>query len=175
MEGVPYCEIEVMKTVMPLVATSTGIVTHLLQPGAALETGDEVCAVEVEDPSSVKVSEPFTGEFTRFEARKLTGALKADSALVQFKVNSAGIIQILAGYDFTANGDPVTPLMQVIGTARLAADDFAETKEAVSSRADAEALAELAAIEGCSGLPCRRSWRAKTRRRRRGKTASPSP
>ena len=23
-EGVPYCEIEVMKTVMPLVATSTG-------------------------------------------------------------------------------------------------------------------------------------------------------
>ena len=150
-EGVPYCEIEVMKTVMPLVATSTGIVTHLLQPGAALETGDEVCAVEVEDPSSVKVSEPFTGEFTRFEARKLTGALKVDSALVKFKVNSAGIIQILAGYDFTANDDPVTPLLQVIGTARLAADDFAETKEAVSSRADAEALAELAAIEALLG------------------------
>ena len=150
-EGVPYCEIEVMKTVMPLVATSTGAVTHLLQPGAALETGDEVCAVEVEDPSSVKVSEPFTGEFTRFEARKLTGALKGDSALVKFNVNSAGIIQILAGYDFTANDDPVTPLLQVIGTARLAADDFAETKEAVSSRADAEALAELAAIEALLG------------------------
>ena len=150
-EGVPYCEIEVMKTVMPLVATSTGIVTHLLQPGAALETGDEVCAVEVEDPSSVKVSEPFTGEFTRFEARKLTGALKGDSALVKFNVNSAGIIQILAGYDFTANDDPVTPLLQVIGTARLAADDFAETKEAVSSRADAAALAELVAIEALLG------------------------
>ena len=107
--------------------------------------------MEVEDPSSVKVSEPFTGEFTRFEARKLTGALRGDSALVKFNVNSAGIIQILAGYDFTANDDPVTPLLQVIGTARLAADDFAETKEAVSSRADAAALAELAAIEALLG------------------------
>ena len=146
-EGTPYCEIEVMKTVMPLIATSTGIITHLLQPGASLETGDEVCAVQVEDPSSVRVSEPFVGEFTSFQARKLTGSLKLDSALVTHNLNSAGIIQILAGYDFTGNDDPVSPLLKVIGTARLAADDFAETKEAVSSRADTESLAELAAIE----------------------------
>eukprot|EP00982_Pelagococcus_subviridis_P001048 8567-Pelagococcus_subviridis.AAC.1 len=63
-EGVAYCEIEVMKTVMPLMATSTGVVAHKVQPGSALETGDELCAVAVEDPSAVKVSQPFSGEFT---------------------------------------------------------------------------------------------------------------
>ena len=147
-EGTPYCEIEVMKTVMPLIATSTGCITHLLQPGASLETGDEVVSVLVEDLTCVKVSEPFAGAFTVFEPRKLTiGSLKKNSALVTHTSNHAGIIQILAGYDFTGNDDPVTPLLSVIGTACLAADDFAETKQAVSSRADSESLAELAAIE----------------------------
>ena len=44
-EGVAYCEIEVMKTVMPLLATSTGTITQLVQPGAALEPGDALCNV----------------------------------------------------------------------------------------------------------------------------------
>jgi acetyl-CoA carboxylase/biotin carboxylase 1 len=146
-EGVAYCEVEVMKTVMPLLATSTGLVTHLTQPGAALETGDALCAVEVEDPSSVKVSQPFSGEFTKIESRKLTGALKHDSALVKFTVNTAGIHQLLAGYDFNKTADPVTPLLEVLGTMELALDEFSETKQAVSSRASKAALTELASIE----------------------------
>ena len=146
-EGLAYCEIEVMKTVMPLLATSTGVVTHLLQPGSALETGDALCAVEVEDPAAVKVSQPFVGAFTKFSGRKLTAPLRDDSALVKFNVNSTGIIQLLAGYDFNKNDDPVTPLLEVIGTMRLAVDDFAETKQAVSSRADKAALEALAEIE----------------------------
>ena len=136
-----------MKTVMPLLATSTGLVTHLTQPGAALETGDALCAVEVEDPSSVKVSQPFSGEFTKIESRKLTGALKHDSALVKFTVNTAGIHQLLAGYDFNKTADPVTPLLEVLGTMELALDEFSETKQAVSSRASKAALTELASIE----------------------------
>jgi acetyl-CoA carboxylase/biotin carboxylase 2 len=146
-EGVAYCEIEVMKTVMPLLATSTGIIAHLMQASAALEPGDMMCTVEVEDPSAVKVSQPFEGEFTKIERRKLTGALRDDSALVRFNVNSTGIIQLLAGYDFNKTDDPVTPLLEVLGTMRLAVDDFSETKQAVSSRASKAALAELAAIE----------------------------
>ena len=146
-EGAAYCEIEVMKTVMPLLATSTGVITHLLQPGAALEPGDCTCTVAVEDPTAVKLSQPFVGDFTNTERRKLTGALRDDSALVRFNVNSTGIIQLLAGYDFNKTDDPVTPLLEVLGTMRLALDDFSETKQAVSSRASKAALRELAAIE----------------------------
>ena len=146
-EGVAYCEIEVMKTVMPLLATSTGTVAHLLQPGAALEPGDALCNVEVEDPSAVKVSQPFVGDFTRIEPRKLTGALQDDSTLVRFNLNHIGIIQLLAGYDFNKTPDPVTPLLEVLGTMRLALDDFVETKQAVLSRAGKAALKELTEIE----------------------------
>ena len=146
-EGVAYCEIEVMKTVMPLMATSTGVVAHKVQPGSALETGDELCAVAVEDPSAVKVSQPFSGEFTVIPGRKLTGALGDDSALVRFNVNATGVVQLLAGYDFNKTKDPVTPLLEVLGTMKLAVDDFSETKQAVSSRASKAALDELAAIE----------------------------
>ena len=147
-EGVAYCEIEVMKTVMPLLATSTGIITHLMQAGAALETGDALCSVEVEDAAAVNVSRPFSGTFTAFPSRRFAGSRgKDDSALVKFNVNSAGIAQLLSGYDFNGEADPVTPLLEVVGTMRLAADDFAETKEAVSSRADKAALEELAEIE----------------------------
>ena len=95
----------------------------------------------------MKVSQPFSGEFTKIESRKLTGALKDDGALVKFNVNTAGIHQLLAGYDFNKTADPVTPLLEVLGTLELALDDFSETKQAVSSRASKAALAELASIE----------------------------
>jgi hypothetical protein len=102
--------IEVMKTVMPLLATSTGVITHLMQPGAALETADTLCLVEVEDPSAVKLSRPFKGEFPRIERRKLTGTLRDDSALVRFNVNSTGIIQLLAGYDYNGRAVQLKPV-----------------------------------------------------------------
>ena len=120
----------------------------MMQAGAALETGDALCSVEVEDAAAVNVSRPFSGTFTAFPSRRFAGSRgKDDSALVKFNVNSAGIAQLLSGYDFNGEADPVTPLLEVVGTMRLAADDFAETKEAVSSRADKAALEELAEIE----------------------------
>ena len=36
----PYCEIEVMKTVMPLISTTSGIVSHVAQIGSQLEPGN---------------------------------------------------------------------------------------------------------------------------------------
>ena len=38
-EGRPYAEVESMKMVMPLLATSTGTITHTRTPGAALDAG----------------------------------------------------------------------------------------------------------------------------------------
>ena len=45
----PYCEIEVMKTVMPLIATSSGVISHVARIGAILEAGDVLCDVAIED------------------------------------------------------------------------------------------------------------------------------
>ena len=147
-EGVAYCEIEVMKTVMPLMATSTGVVAHKVQPGSALETGDELCAVAVEDPSageSVPSRSAASSRSSPVEsspARSGTTARSCASTSTRRASCSSS-----PGTISTRRKDPVTPLLEVLGTMKLAVDDFSETKQAVSSRASKAALDELAAIE----------------------------
>ena len=140
----PYCEIEVMKTVMPLIATSTGIVRHVARIGAILEAGDVLCDVAVEDSAGVRHSKPFTGEFTKMRSRSLIGMLPDDSPLARFTRSNAGVHQILAGYDF--NGDPTEVLFDVLGTLPLVVDDFMESREAVISRAKPKARSALREI-----------------------------
>ena len=140
----PYCEIEVMKTVMPLIATSTGFIRHVAQIGAILEAGDVLCDVTVEDAAGVRQSEPFTGQFPKMHSRSLTGMLPDDSPLVRFARMSTGVLQILAGYDF--NSDPTEVLFDVLGTLPLVVDDFMESREAVISRARPKARRELREI-----------------------------
>ena len=140
----PYCEIEVMKTVMPLIATSTGIIRHIARIGAILEAGDVLCNVDVEDVSGVQQSKPFTGNFTRMRTRSLIGMLPDDSPLARFTRSNAGVVQILAGYDF--NGDPLEVLFDVLGTLPLVVDDFMESREAVISRAKPKARDDLREI-----------------------------
>lgn len=140
----PYCEIEVMKTVMPLIATSTGTIRHVARVGAILEAGDVLCDVAVEDATGVRRCAPFTGEFTKMHTRSLTGMLPDDSPLVRFSRTSTGVDQILAGYDY--NGDPTEVLFDVLGTLPLVVDDFMESREAVISRARPSARLELREI-----------------------------
>ena len=140
----PYCEIEVMKTVMPLIATSTGTIRHVARIGAILEAGDVLCDVAVEDATGVRMCAPFTGEFTKMHTRLLTGMLPDDSPLVRFSRTSTGVDQILAGYDY--NGDPTEVLFDVLGTLPLVVDDFMESREAVISRARPSARLELREI-----------------------------
>ena len=137
-EGVAYCEIEVMKTVMPLMATSTGVVAHQVQPGSALETGDELCAVAVEDPSAVKVSQPFTRRVHEFEDASSPARSKDDSALVRFNVNSTGSSSSSPGTTSTRRR-PGDAAARGARHDALAVDDFSETKQAVSRRAESGA------------------------------------
>ena len=146
-----------MKTVMPLVATSTGIVTHLLQPGSALETGDELCAVEVEDPP-LGEGDPSRSPASSRGSRRASspGPLRDDSALVKFNVNSTGIIQLLAGYDFNKNDDPgdAAPRRSSAPCASPRTISRRPNRRC-PRRADKAALAELAEIENLIVTPSR--------------------
>lgn len=62
--GDQYAEIEVMKMVMALSATAAGTVTLQKQPGAALQAGDILASLELDDPSAVKQSKPFEGQIS---------------------------------------------------------------------------------------------------------------
>ena len=140
----PYCEIEVMKTVMPLIATSSGVISHVARIGAILEAGDVLCDVAIEDTAGVRQFKPFTGEFTKMLSRSLTGMLPDDSPLARFTRTNAGVLQIMSGYDY--NGDPTEILFDVLGTLPLVVDDFMESREAVISRARPQARRELREI-----------------------------
>eukprot|EP00241_Pyramimonas_parkeae_P000426 CAMPEP_0114243832 /NCGR_PEP_ID=MMETSP0058-20121206/11005_1 /TAXON_ID=36894 /ORGANISM="Pyramimonas parkeae, CCMP726" /LENGTH=2093 /DNA_ID=CAMNT_0001356709 /DNA_START=141 /DNA_END=6422 /DNA_ORIENTATION=+ len=62
--GQPYAEIEVMKTIMPLLALNgPGKVTTLLQPGMPLQAGDVLARLELAAGASVKMATKFTGQF----------------------------------------------------------------------------------------------------------------
>ena len=144
-EGGPYAEIESMKMVMPLLATSTGTITHTRTPGAALEAGDVLCTVMLEDPEAVKVVELFRGRFPPLKARRLTAGIPEGSYYLKFHVALTGMRRILAGYDCT--GDPLAELLEAMSSPQLVADDFGEQRSALSARAPAAALAGLEAVD----------------------------
>jgi len=150
-EGMPYIEIESMKMVMPLLATSTGTITHTRTPGAALDAGDVLCTVMLEDPSAVKQVEIFKGKFPPLQPRRLTAGIREGSFYLRFHVALAGLRRLLAGYDCT--GDPLGELLEVMASPQLVCDDFAEQRSAVSARVPSGALAELNAVaDGLAGV-----------------------
>ncbi|KAK3274777.1 hypothetical protein CYMTET_17053 [Cymbomonas tetramitiformis] len=60
--GQAYAEIEVMKTIVPLLALNgPGKVTLLKTPGVPLDAGDMLAKLELADGAEVKVATPFTG------------------------------------------------------------------------------------------------------------------
>jgi acetyl-CoA carboxylase / biotin carboxylase 2 len=138
-----YCEIEVMKTVMPLISTTSGIVTHVAQIGSQLETGDVLCSVIVDDPSSMKLTKPFEGDFPVSKPRKST-VCASGSHLDRFSRNSGAMIQLLQGYHF--DGNPLEELFEVLGTMELVVEDFKETRDAIASRLGEKATKDLQLI-----------------------------
>jgi acetyl-CoA carboxylase/biotin carboxylase 1 len=59
--GEPFCEVEVMKMIMPLIASESGIIHHEKTDGAILEPGDLIARMSLDDPSAVRLSTPFRG------------------------------------------------------------------------------------------------------------------
>lgn len=62
-----FAEIEVMKMVMPLVVSHSGILRLSLQAGAVMAAGDVVANLLLDDPSKVKLAQPYTGTLPTFK------------------------------------------------------------------------------------------------------------
>ena len=62
----PYADIEVMKMYMQLVAAHAGNIWHLAPEESYVKAGDIIAKMELDDVSSVKTAEVFTGKFPEF-------------------------------------------------------------------------------------------------------------
>jgi len=151
-EGKPYAEMEAMKMVMPLVAASTGKLTHSMVAGTALETGDCICTVELDDPTSVKKAEVFNGSFPAWKPRCLPVGMPEDNKYRKFHFTTSGVRKLLAGY--SALGDPLAELVETLGSPQLVVDDFAEQLAAVSGRAPPAAADELHVLMDSLTIVC---------------------
>ncbi|KAG8990813.1 acetyl-coenzyme-A carboxylase, partial [Tulasnella sp. 427] len=93
--GDTYAEIEVMKMIMPLVATEDGIPHFVKQPGASLEPGDILGVLTLDDPGRVKHAKPFEGQLAQMGDPSVVGTKPHQryAHLIQILDN------ILDGYD----------------------------------------------------------------------------
>ncbi|KAF7816939.1 acetyl-CoA carboxylase 1-like [Senna tora] len=91
----PYAEVEVMKMCMPLLSPASGVVHFKMSEGQAMQAGELIARLDLDDPSAVRKAEPFHGSFP------VLGPPTAISGKVHQKcaasLNAARMI--LAGYE----------------------------------------------------------------------------
>ncbi|KAL5714796.1 acetyl-coenzyme-A carboxylase [Ranunculus cassubicifolius] len=91
----PYAEVEVMKMCMPLLLPAAGAIHFKISEGQAMQAGDLIASLDLDDPTAVRKAEPFHGSFP------LLGPPTAVSGKVHQRcaasLNAARMI--LAGYE----------------------------------------------------------------------------
>ncbi|XP_010513439.2 PREDICTED: acetyl-CoA carboxylase 1-like [Camelina sativa] len=61
----PYAEVEVMKMCMPLLSPASGVIHFKMSEGQAMQPGELIATLDLDDPSSVRKAEPFHGSFPK--------------------------------------------------------------------------------------------------------------
>lgn len=59
----PYAEVEVMKMCMPLLSPASGVIHFKMSEGQAMQAGELIARLDLDDPSAVRKAEPFRDGF----------------------------------------------------------------------------------------------------------------
>ncbi|KAI3465083.1 hypothetical protein Pfo_021746 [Paulownia fortunei] len=59
----PYAEVEVMKMCMPLLSPASGNIHFKMSEGQAMQAGELIARLDLDDPTAVRKAEPFHGSF----------------------------------------------------------------------------------------------------------------
>lgn len=143
-QGEPYAEIEVMKTVMQLVATSNGRVEHCISPGTTVEPGSVLCTVDVDEGEDALQSTVYTGTLPPITPRGKEREESVANAYELFKRSRTNVESILAGYN--AVGDPMQQLTETLRDPQLVVCDFEEQRSCVAPKASQEVMQDLDAL-----------------------------
>ncbi|ONM18475.1 acetyl-CoA carboxylase2 [Zea mays] len=96
---VPYAEVEVMKMCMPLLSPASGVIHCMMSEGQALQAGDLIARLDLDDPSAVKRAEPFDGIFPQME---LPVAVSSQ-VHKRYAASLNAARMVLAGYEHNIN------------------------------------------------------------------------
>lgn len=147
----PYAEVEVMKMCMPLLSPASGIIHFKMSEGQAMQAGELIAGLDLDDPSAVRKAEPFHGSFP------VLGPPTAISGKVHQRcaasLNAAQMI--LAGYDHNIK-EVVQNLLSCLDNPELPFLQWQECFAVLANRLPKELRQELEAkykeYEGISTL-----------------------
>ncbi len=121
--GEAYAEVEVMKMILPVTASESGIAQFMKQPGQTLSAGELLGILTLDDPTKVKFAKPFEGILPTFELengrygfrphQKLREHLELLYDNLAGYENSASVMASLRNVEKTLQ-DPDLPFAQVM-------------------------------------------------------------
>ena len=97
--GEAYAEIEVMKMIMSVTASESGIAQFMKQPGQNLAQGELLGILTLDDPTKVKFAKPFEGMLPTFELKNGRYGSKPHQRL---REHLEVLYDNLSGYDNSA-------------------------------------------------------------------------
>ncbi|KAL8171437.1 hypothetical protein V2J09_023241 [Rumex salicifolius] len=120
----PFAEVEVMKMCMPLLSPASGIVHFKLSEGQAMQSGELIARLDLDDPSAVRKAEPFKGSFP------ILGPPTAISGKVHQRcaASLSAARMILAGYEHNID-EVVQNLLNCLDSPQL---PFLQWQECIS-------------------------------------------
>ncbi|GAB4839534.1 acetyl-coenzyme-A carboxylase [Ancistrocladus abbreviatus] len=134
----PYAEVEVMKMCMPLLSPASGIVHFKMSEGQAMQSGELIARLDLDDPSAVRKAEPFRGSFP------LLGPPTAISGKVHQRcaasLNAARMI--LAGYEHNID-EVVQNLLTALDSPELPFLQWQESLSVLATRLPKDLRTEL--------------------------------
>ncbi|XP_023877814.1 acetyl-CoA carboxylase 1 [Quercus suber] len=145
----PYAEVEVMKMCMPLLSPSSGLVHFKMSEGQAMQAGELIARLDLDDPSAVRKAEPFHGSLP------VLGPPTAISGKVHQRcaasINAAQMI--LAGYEHNID-EVVQNLLNCLDSPELPFLQWQECLAVLATRLPKDLKTELEskfkAFEGIS-------------------------
>ncbi|XP_031273028.1 acetyl-CoA carboxylase 1-like [Pistacia vera] len=144
----PFAEVEVMKMCMPLLSPASGLIRFKMAEGQAMQAGELIASLDLDDPSAVRKAEPFHGSFP------VLGAPTAISGKVHQRcaasLNAARMI--LAGYEHNID-EVVQSLLNCLDSPELPFLQWQECLAVLSTRLPKELKNELESkFKGFEGI-----------------------
>ncbi|KAK6940126.1 Carbamoyl-phosphate synthetase large subunit-like, ATP-binding domain [Dillenia turbinata] len=134
----PYAEVEVMKMCMPLLSPTSGIIQFKMSEGQAMQAGELLARLELDDPSAVRKAELFHGSFP------ILGPPTAISGKVHQRCAARLIAarMILAGYEHNID-EVVQDLLNCLDSPELPFLQWQESLAVLATRLPKDLRNEL--------------------------------
>ena len=139
--GQPFAEVEVMKMLMPLVSDAAGSIHCTVHEGEPIVSGQLLGTLDLDDPSSVKKAQPFTGAFPELGPPRVVR--NTVSSLFCEAMEAAK--QVLSGYERPAEAI-FAELSQAVESPDLARSEWSEALAVIATRIPASLAREMEAV-----------------------------